>query len=159
MGEAQTIKAFYNDKIRPANLRQLVLPGIGTGIGATITAGNNPALGVWIDVALLAAVTADTMVVGLVMDTPSAAVVWTVGIGSCEGYVNAAALNGVAAAVIAAHRAWVRIHIQTDAGINAPVMLDFPVFIPNGVGILARGYTVAGGQTANISVLCVQGFE
>lgn len=160
MGLAQTIKGHYGNKNRPENLRQIVLPGIGTGIGALMAvAGNNPLFGAWADIALLAAVTRDTLIVGVLMDTPGAAVVWTVDIGSCAGYAAAVNLNAVPAAVIAAHRVSVRMQMNTDAGTILPVMLEFPIWIPSGVGILGRTYTVAGGQTCRISVLCIQGFE
>jgi len=148
-------------KVSPA-LRQIVLPDETTAVGATATMGNNPLFGAWVDVALLAAVTLPTLVVGVCIDTPSATAIYTIQIGSCAGYVNAAALNAVPAAVIAAFRASIRFHylIVGAAGytIHPIVMLPFPVFIPAGVGILARGYTVAGAETINVSVLCLQGF-
>ena len=159
MGLKTLLKAHYLNKDIGVNQRMIVLPDITTGIGATITAGNNPLLGTWIDVALLAAVTEDTLIVGVVPDTPSAGCVISVDIGCATTYANAAAVNGVAAAIIAAHRAWVRLEVATDAGPLMPVKLEFPVWIQSGTGIIARGYTVAGGQTVNISVLCVQGWK
>ena len=163
MSVTQLLKAHYDNKNRPVLPRQIVLPGIGTGIGATITAANNPLLGTWIDVALIAAVTEDTLIVGVLLETPSAGAIFSIDIGcTLSGgviYANAAAVNAVPAAIITAHRAWIRLEVATDAGPIDPVMLEFPVFIPNATGILARGYTVGGGETANISVLCVQGWE
>lgn len=164
MSVTQLIKAHYNNKNRVSmEERQIVLPGIGTGIGATVTAANNPLLGTWIDVALLAAVTEDTLIVGVLPETPSAGAIWSIDIGcTLSGgviYADATAVNAVAAAIITAHRAWIRFEVATDAGPLRPVMLPFPVFIPNATGILARGYTVAGAETLNISVLCIQNWQ
>lgn len=163
MSLSQALKAHYSNKNRPLNSRQIVLPGVGTGIGATVTAANNPLLGTWIDVALLALITTDTLIVGAVLDTPSAGCILSLDIGSTwaagTNYANAAAVNAVPAAVIAAHRAWVRTEIATDVGVIEPIMLTFPIWIPNGSGILARGYTVGGAETVNVSVICLQNFE
>ena len=157
------VKALYGNKYRPAALRQIMLPDGTTAIGAAVTAGNNPAWGAWVDVALLAAVTTDTLVVGISIDAPSATAIYTIDIGSCAGYATAAALNAVPAAIIAAHRAEVRFHylIVGAAGYasHPVIMLAAPVWIPSGVGILARGMTVAGAETINVSAICLQNFS
>lgn len=149
-------------KQNPA-LRQIVLPDETTAIGTTATMGNNPLFGAWVDVALLAAVTLPTLVVGVCLDTPSATAIYTIQIGSCQGYANAAAVIAAGAgAIAAAFRASVRFHylIVGAAGytIHPTFMLPFPIYIPAGVGILARGYTVAGAETINVSALCLQGW-
>jgi len=172
MSLAQLLKAHYANQNRGVNLKQFVLPQTeGSDCdGATITAGAALTYGAWVDVALQALITTDTLIVGVVLDSPSATgigEIWTIDIGSTlagvVNYATAAAVNAVPAAVIAAHRAEVRLELVTDAGIFQPVMLEYPVLIPNGVGILARGYTVSGSDggadTVNVSVLLVQGFE
>lgn len=163
MSLSQALKAHYSNKNRPLNSRQIVLPGVATGIGATVTAANNPLLGTWIDVAAIADITTDTLVVGVLIDTPSAGCILSLDIGSTwaagTNYDDATAVNAVPAAIVAAHRAWVRTEIATDAGIIMSIMLTFPVWIPNASGILARGYTVAGAETLNVSVICLQNFE
>ena len=161
MGLKSQINLLSGLKLNPA-LRQIVLPDETTGIGTVATMGNNPLFGAWVDVALLAAVTLPTLVTGVCIDTPSATAIYTIQIGSCAGYANAAALNAVPAAVIAAFRASIRFHylIVGLAGytIHPVIMLPSPIYIPAGVGILARGYTVAGAETIGVSVLCLQGF-
>ena len=111
MGLKTLAHAHRENYITPRNSRTIVLPGIGTGIGATVTAANNPALGTWIDVALPAAVTLDTLITGIVLDTVVGAEIFSIDIGSTwsggVNYANAAAVNAVAAAIITAHRAWV----------------------------------------------------
>lgn len=144
-------------------LRQIVLPDETTAIGTVATMGNNPLFGAWVDVALLAAVTLPTLVVGVVVDTLSATAIYTIQIGSCQGFANAAAVIAAGAgAIAAAFRASIRFHylIVGAAGyqFHPIVMLPNPVYIPAGVGILARGYTVAGAETIGVSVLCLQGF-
>lgn len=157
MGLKTTIDRIFTNKYRGDALRQIVLPGIATGIGATVTTGGALTYGVWVDVALLAAITLDTLVVGIAFDTPSGAEIFTIDIGSCQGFANAAALNGGGApAIAAAQRAVTRIEIASDAGGYVPVYLQNPVFIPAGVGIVARGYSVSGADTLNISVICLQ---
>ncbi len=149
-------------KVNPA-LRQIVLPDETTAVGTQATMGNNPLFGAWVDVALLAAVTLPTLIVGIAVDTVSATAIYTIQIGSCAGYATAAALNAVPAAVIAAFRASIRFHylIVGAAGylFHPIIMLPYPVYIPAGVGILARGYTVGGAETINVSALCLQGFS
>lgn len=179
MSLAQLLGSHYTNQCRGKNHRQIVLPqGAAGGVlcrGAQITAGAALTYGVWVDVALQALITTDTLVVGVVLDTPSATgtvEVWTVDIGSTlsvnaagavTNYADAAAVNGVGAAVIAAHRAEVRYEFASDAGVFQPVMLEYPVLIPNGVGILARGYTVGGSNggadTLYVSVILVQSYE
>lgn len=163
MGLKSTLDALYLNHWRPNNARQIMLPDGTTAIGAAVTAGNNPAWGAWIDVALLAAVTVDTLIVGIVIDTPSATAIYTIAIGSCFGFANAAAVIAAGApAIAAASRAEVRFHylIVGAAGylFHPVIMLPVPVLIPAGVGILARGMTVAGAETVNVSAVCLQNF-
>jgi len=177
MSLSQLLKAQYTNQNRGQNLRQIALPQAVGAIncdGIAIQDGGALTYGDWVDVALQALITTDTLVVGVVLDTPSATgigEIWTVDIGSTlctvgattTNYATAAAVNAVPAAIIAAHRAELRFELVTDAGILQPVMLEYPVLIPNGVGILARGYTVSGSNggadTVQVSVLLVQGFE
>lgn len=171
MGLAQLLKAHYSNKNLPLNLRQIVLPDATTAIGATVTVGGALTTGAWINVALAAAVTTDTLVVGVVVDTPPANMdIWTLDIGSClvagTNYANAAALEtAITATTITdaqVSRTRVRFEASSDAGIIMPIMLEFPVWIPNAVGIVAQCYDVGdvGDHDAiNVSVLCVQNFE
>ena len=161
-GLKSTVDALYNLKISPT-LRQIVLPDETTAIGTVATMGNNPLFGAWVDVALLGAVTVPTLVTGIAVDTLSATAIYTIQIGSCQGFANAAAVIAAGAgAIAAAFRASIRFHylIVGAAGylFHPVIMLPCPVHIPAGVGILARGYTVAGAETIGVSVLCVQGF-
>lgn len=163
MGLPTQIKRLYTAKLNPEPIRQIVLPGIATGIGVTTTGGAALTFGAWVDVALAAAILQDTLIVGVAFDAPSATETYTVDIGSCLGFANAAAVIAAgAAAIAAAHREEVRYDydIVGAAGYMAqPVIsLTFPIWIPAGVGILARQYTVGGGDTVNVSVFCVQGF-
>lgn len=157
-GLKTTVDRMFVDQFRPDNLRQFVLPGAATGIGVATAAGGAKTYGAWVDLALLAAITQDTLIVGVVLDTPSALEVYTIDIGSCIGYANAAALNAVPAAIIAAHRAEVRAGVITAAGLVGTLYLSTPVFIPAGVGILARMYNVVGAATINVSAICLQNF-
>ena len=162
MGQTQQNAVYYN-LFRPDTCRQITLPatgaGAGTGVGVVATSGAALTWGVWVDLALLAAVTLDTLIVGIAVDTPSGAEVFTVDIGSCVGYANAAAVIAAgAAAVAAAHRAETSFEIASDAGGYVPIYLPVPVFIPAGVGILARLSTVSGADTLGIKAICLQGF-
>jgi len=171
MGLAQLVKAHYSNKNLPIDSRQIVLPDETTAIGATVTVGGALTYGAWVDLALAAAVTADTLVVGVVIDTPSASMVateiTTIDIGSTwslgTNYADAATLNAISAAVIAgAHRAEIRLEFSSDAGVFMPVMLPFPVWIPYNSGILARVYDVddtGAHDSCNVSAICVQLFK
>lgn len=181
MSLAQLVKSHYTNKFRGVNLKQIVLPQGAAGeekcIGATVTAGAAVTTwGVWVDVAVKALIDTDTLVVGVVVDSPSATGVeiWTIDIGNtlsvdADGAVfNYPAANdintsGVLAAIAVAHRAEIRFEIAGNTGIFQPVMLEYPILIPRRVGILARGYTVSGSDggadTIGVSVLCVQYFE
>lgn len=164
MGFSNVVKSIYTNQFRPEYIRQVVLPA---GAAATLTAdAAGSTYGVWADVALLATVEADTLVVGVVLSNPSATDVFTVDIGSCAGYINAGTLNAVPAAVIAAHRAEVRIDntitVITAVGefvsYGGYMPLPFPVWIPSGVGILGKCYGVSAvAVTIDASVVCVQG--
>lgn len=163
MSETQQ-NAIYANFFRSDTCRQITLPatgaGAGTGVGAVATSGAALTWGVWIDVALLAAVVLDTLIVGIAVDTPSGAEVFTIDIGSCAGYANAAAVNGAgAAAIAAAHRAETSVEIATDAGGYVPIYLPVPVWIPAGVGILARISTVSGADTLGIKAICLQNYS
>jgi hypothetical protein len=160
MGLPAEIKSLYLSMLKPESNRQIVLPAVATGIGVTATSGAANVYGVWVDLAPAAAVTADTLIVGVAVDTPSGAEVFTIDIGSCLGYANAAAVIAAgAAAVAAAHRAECRVEIATDAGGYVQIPLPYPVWIPSGVGILARLETVSGADTLNISAVCLQGMS
>jgi len=177
MGLAQLVNAHYNNKVRPLNLKQIVLPqavpGAGACEGATATGGAATTYGVWVDVALKAAVLVDTLVVGILVDTPSGAEIYTIDIGSTLVTVTAAGVTAstnyalaadveTAGVQAAAHRCEIRKELATHtAGVYLPTMLPFPIYYHALTdGILARIATVGGGgETANISVLCIQNFE
>jgi len=144
----------------------LTLPA-GAAVTTTADAAGST-YGVWEDIQLLAGITADTLIVGVVLSAPSVTDVFTIDIGSCAGYANAAALNGGGApAIAAAHRAEVRVDhtivVITAVGeygwLGGFVPLTFPIAIPNGVGIVGRSYGItAVAVTIDVSVVCVQGF-
>jgi len=166
MGLRTLVERQYVAKLNPQGLRQVVLPA-----GAAVTATANAAgstYGNWVDVATAATVTQDTLVVGVILTALSAPDVFTVDIGSCLGYANAAAVIAAgAAAIAAAHRAEVRYErvtvVVTAVGTyglqGGYIPLTFPVWIPAGVGILGRCYGItAAAVTVDISAVCVQGF-
>lgn len=156
-GLKTTVDRLFTDFFRPDACRQIVLPGIGTGIGVVTTGGAALTYGDWVDVALAAAVLVDTVIVGFTVDTPSGVEIFTIDIGSCIGYANAAAVVAAGAgAIAAAHRAETRVEIASDAGGYVPVYLPVPIFIPAGVGIIARQYTVSGADTIGVSAICLQ---
>jgi len=156
MGFAQEAKASYTNRFDPENVRQIVLPDAGGA--ALAVSGAAPAYGAWSDVVLLGAVLQDTLIVSISIDTPSILELWDIDIGSCLGYVNAAAIVG-AGPIAAAHRALVRFDVLTVAGSYAPIVLPFPVFIPANVGIVARSRTAGAGNTINVSCMCAQLFS
>lgn len=181
MGLMTMERAHYYNKVRPntptSTLRQIVLPDENTALGIQMADGGALTYGAWMDIALsgIAGVTdvlVDTLVVGVLVDTPSAAEIYTIDIGST--YIPEVGINYAnAAAVIAAvtattitnaqvHRCEVRVEVAVFAatGPNQPIMLPFPVWFGAGVGILARAYKVgAGAATLGVSVLCVQNFK
>jgi len=158
MGFAQEAKASYTNRFDPENVRQIVLPDAG---GAAIAgSGVSPLYGAWTDVVLLAAVLQDTLIVSISIDTPSVLEIYDIDIGSCLGYANAAAVTAAGAGPIAAaSRALVRFEVLTVAGSYAPIVLPFPVWIPAGVGIIARTRTVSGADTINVTCQCAQLFS
>ncbi len=169
MSTTQNIKRLFKLDIEPDVLRQLVLPA-GADVVLTANAAGST-YGAWVDVAAAGTVTVPTLVVGVILTTHSAIDVFTVDIGSCAGYTNAAALNAVPAAIIAAHRAEVRAWgytsgagggAATDAivrNINGWIPLAKPVLIPALTGILGRCYGItAAAVTIRCSVVCLQGF-
>lgn len=156
------VNQIYNGLCGSPTIRQVVLPA-----GAAVTATANAAgstYGAWVDVALLATVTLETLVVCVTLSAPSAPDVFTVDIGSCLGYANAAAVIAAgAAAIAAAHRAevrWERMQVTAVGTLGGGYcILPRAIYIPAGVGILARcyGITVAA-VTIDVSVHCVQGY-
>lgn len=171
MDFAAVIKALHVNKEYPRFSRQVVLPGIDTGIGAELTThANSCTYGDWADIALPVAIPREKLIVGIVLDTPGAASILTVDIGvthipSPTGgttYANAAAVNGAGAAVIAAaHRAEVRAEVGTDAGlVGLMIPVTFPVYVNRGWGIIGRVKSLAGGaQTVQASVVLLEYFE
>lgn len=161
MGLPQFVKAGYANKYRPDALRQLVLPA---GAPVTATAGAaGSTYGAWVDVEVLANILVDTLVVGVGVHNPSATDEFHIDIGSCIGYANAAGVNAVPAAVIAAHRQEIAYdyHEVTAVGVLACGMIPLfaPIWIPAGVGILARIYGItAVAVTLDINVACLQNF-
>lgn len=177
MGLAQLIKGIHVNKEYPRFSRQIVLPDGGAGAGdghgkqlkaavATCTYGD------WADIAATTDITTDTLIVGIALDTPSAATVYTVDIGLTyivllnTNFVDAADIKAkVLAGTITSnelvHRAEVRLEVATrTAGAIDPIMLPFPIYVLNGVGILGRVKTLLGAEnTIQASVLCLQCFE
>ncbi|MBU2578071.1 hypothetical protein KKA69_04550, partial [Patescibacteria group bacterium] len=151
--------------INSTAIRQIVLPATAS---VTVTEAGANTYGAWVDVALLAAVTEDTLINGLSLSAISAPGVFTVDIGSCVGYANAAAVIAAGApAIAAAHRQEIRVARETVVvtavgtyGLQGEnVKFDSPISIPSGVGILARVKSVAGGvKTVDVAVECKQGF-
>lgn len=172
MAFAQNIKALHANKQYPRFSRQIVLPGIGTGIGAELTATATACTyGVWEDIAATTDILTDTLIVGILLDTPVAAGIYTVDIGLTHilrpvplDYADATAVKTAVTNLVITnaevHRAEVRIAVQTAAGAIEPVMLTFPIYVLNGVGVLGRVKTNSGdADTINASVLCLQNFE
>jgi len=170
MGFAQEIKALHANKQYPRFSRQIVLPGIGTGIGEELTgAAGTCTYGDWADIALPAAIVREKLIVGVILDTPSVGDIFTVDIGvtfipSPAGgtiYDDAAAVKAAGAAVIAAaHRAEVRVEVATDAGAIEMIPLTFPVYVGTGWGIIGRVKTLSGGaDTIQASVVLLELFE
>ena len=170
------VKAIYGNKYQPANLRQIVLPAAAAPVTLTANAAGNT-YGVWADVALLATVTTDTLVVGLLLGNPSATDQFTIDIGSTlvlgVPYANAAAvIAGGAGVIAAAHRAESLFEYQLDVvvvtavgtysncfGIQA-IPLFAPVLIPNGTGVIGRCYGVtAAAVTIDIRLVCLQNYS
>ena len=162
-GLKTTVDRLFTNRWRGDLLRAFMQPGIATGIGVQLAAGGALTFGNWTDLALAAAITQDTLVVGIEVDTPSAGEVFTVDLGSCMAngviYANAAAVIAAGgAAIAAAHRQETRVEIATDAGGYVPVYLPNPIFIPAGVGVIGRMYNVGGAQTIRVGVICLQNF-
>lgn len=179
MGLAQSVRAHYINKNRPRFSRQIVLPAVDPGLGVTLTASDDAVCtyGAWVDIAAQADITVDSILTGIVVDSPTIAsagfpCIYTIDIGLT--YILAINTNydddtAVKAAVTAGTitnaqvlRAEVRVEISTDAGGWGPVMLPFPIWVGSGVGVLGRMKSdTAGGEldTINCSLLLVQHFE
>lgn len=158
-GLKSEVDALYNLQIESGQLRQVALPAAG---GAAIAAsGVTPLWGAWQDVVLGAAVLLRTLVVGFALDTLSVLEIYTIELGNCVGYVNAAALVAAGAGPIAAAaRSGVRFEMIAIAavGLQPFITLAVPVLYQVGEGIVVRAGTVAGADTANITVNAVTGF-
>lgn len=155
------IKRLFNSLINSVAIRSIILPNAAS---VTITEAGALAYGAWTDIALAATVLVDTLITHLSITAISAAGVFDIDIGSCEGYADAAAvIAGGAPAIAAAHRQEVRVeYLQVTAAgvvIGGRYKLDSPVSIPAGTGIIARVRSVAGGaKTVDVAVECKQGF-
>lgn len=163
MSVGNKVLAGYYNKWRPDQVRQLVLPA-----GASVTLTANAAgstYGNWADIALLATVLVDSLIVGVFCANPSATDEFTVDIGSAQGYANAAAvIAGGAGVIAAAHRQEVAYdyHEVTAVGVLATTLIPLfaPVFIPAGVGIIGRCYGVtAAAVTIDVRVAVIQNFK
>lgn len=163
MSRGQDIAALYYNKWNADQIRQLMLPA-----GASVTLTANAAgstYGAWADVALLATVLVDSLVVGVLCANPSATDEFTVDIGSAQGYANAAAVIAAgAAAIAAAHRQEVAVdfHQVTAVGVSTTPLIPLfaPIFIPAGTGIIGRCYGVtAAAVTIDVRVAVVQAFK
>lgn len=162
MGLKQTIDALFNNSWRPDTTRQIVLPAGAVGT-QTAVGGAAFVYGVWNDQSLAAAVLLDSLIVAVSFDLPSVLEQYTVDIGSClvggVNYANAAAVIAAGAAVIAAaSRQEIRQDFITLVGSYGIVQLHSPIFIPAGVGIIARNYSVGGGDTVGVTVHLLQNF-
>lgn len=170
MSWAEDIKALFHNKNYPRFSRTIVLPDIVTGIGALLTgAAGNCTYGNWADIALPAAIPREKLIVGVVMDTPSAAAIFTIDIGvthipSPQGgttYANAAAVIAAGAgAIAAAHRAELRLEVASDAAnVGTMIPITFPVYVNRAWGIIGRVKSLAGGaQTIRASVVLLEFF-
>jgi len=158
MGLAEMTKALIYNQYNSEALRVVALPGIATGIGTTATSGAALTWGALIDIALPAAVLVDTLVIGIAVDTPSVAEIYTIEIGTTGGLANAAAVTAAgAAAILAASRRQFRCEIASDASGYAPYYFKEPVFYAALTeGIIGRIYTVGGADTLNLSAICLQ---
>jgi len=172
MGFAQKIKAVHINKQYPRFSRQIVLPNIDTGIGAVLTGpAGTCTYGDWADIALLGLIAREKLIVGVVLDTPTAGI-YTVDIGvthvqSPTGgttYATAAAVKtavGLGTITNAqVHRAEVRVEVASDAAIFEMIPLTFPVYVGYHWGIIGRVKSLAGGaQTIAASVVLLEYFE
>jgi len=170
------VSAQYVNQYRPDNLRQIVLPAAAAPVVLTANAAGST-YGVWADVALLATVATDTLVVGVLLANPSATDQFTVDIGSTlvlgVAYANAAAvIAGGAPVIAAAHRAETVYEYQLDVVVVTAVgtysncfgivatPLFAPVLIPAGTGIIGRCYGVTvAAVTIAIRLVCLQNFS
>jgi len=169
-------KASYLNKYRSNTTRQVVLPAAAAPVVLTANAAGST-YGVWADVALLATITTDTLVVGVLLANPSATDQFTVDIGSTlvggVAYANAAAvIAGGAAVIAAAHRAETAYEYQLDVVVVTAVgtysncfgavatPLFAPVLIPSGTGIIGRCYGVtAAAVTIDVRLVCLQNYS
>lgn len=163
MSLASEIKALYGNQYQGDSIRQLVLPA---GASVTLTAdAAGSTYGVWADLALAATVLTDSLIVGVFVANPSATDEFTIDIGSCAGYANAAAVNGAGGpAIAAAHRQEVAydFHEVTAVGVLATTLIPLyaPVWIASGVGIIGRIYGItAVAVTADVRVAVLQNFS
>ena len=158
MSLAEMTKTLVYNQYNSEALRVVALPGIATGIGTTATAGAAFAFGVLIDIALPAAILVDTLVIGIALDSPVAAEIYTVEIGSCVGYANAAAVTiAGAAALLAQSRRQFRWECATDASGYPPIYFREPIFYAALTdGITGRICTPSGADTLNLSAICLQ---
>jgi len=157
MGSGSEIKRLYGAYIGSSNIRQIALP---VAISPLLTANVAGATyGAWVDIALLATITLESLVVAVVPTALSAADEYTIDIGTTyvNGvfYANAAAVIAAGAAVIAAaHRAEVRVEAT-----GLPVPLQNPVYIPVGAGVIGRCYGItAVAVTIRASIVLLQRF-
>ena len=157
------LRRIYTSLISSDSIRQIVLPAAAASTVVTENAVANT-YGDWADVALAADVLQETLITGVSITGISAAGVFTLDIGSCAGYANAAAVIAAGApAIAAAHRQSIRVeYLEVTAvgiSIGGYYKQDSPIHIPSGVGILARVMSVAGGvKTVDVAVECKQGF-
>lgn len=155
------VSALYNLNIEAGQLRQVALPAAA---GAAVAAsGIAPLWGAWQDVVLGAVVLLRTLVVGFALDTLSVIELWTIELGNCIGYVDAAALIVAGAVPIAAAaRSGSRFSYMqvTAAGVMVEpfISLALPVLYNVGEGIVVRSATNGGTDTCNITVFAVTGF-
>ena len=180
MSSYTEVKRTYAALLGTPAIRQVVFPAAGQGVLCTANVAGDT-YGIWVDVVLLAGITVETLIVGVALETPSAVDLYTVDIGSCEGFAAAVNLNaGGAPAIAAAHRAEVRswFHRSTStspgagtgaasdvianvvaAAVSPTQDIKYPIYIPPGVGIVARCYGhTAAAVTIRVSISCVQGF-
>ena len=168
------VKALHGAFLGRPTLRQIIVPvpdaaGTGAALGA---AGNSPAWSAWVDIGLPAVFAQETLVVGMTIDTLSALGIATIDIGTTlsvgVNYATAAAVTAAGVAAIAgAHRMEIRVDyavvtvtaVGTYGYLAGNIPLLYPIYVPAGVGVIARWQTQAGAQTANLTVMCLQGWR
>ena len=169
MGLNSLVQALHNNQYGNDNIRQIVLPvtglGAGTGLGAILTTGAALTFGDLQDVALPAAITQRSRITAIFLDTPSIVETYLIEVGLTTSlgvaYANAAAVTAAgAAAILGCIRRATSFHIAVALGVYGGWQaFTTPIYVPNGVGVVARASSVSGGDTINIKIAVEQGWD